>query len=82
MSDKQQSNITSFFLRKSPPIQEKEAPEISSVSESEAPSTSRATIELEKSPPRAHENEVSEKSSMSESEASTTSSSQNESEMC
>ena len=82
MSDKQQSNITSFFLRKSPPIREKEAPEISSVSESEAPSTSRATIELEKSPPRAHENEVSEKSSMSESEASTTSSSQNESEMC
>ena len=56
-------------------------PQISSVSESEAPSTSRATIELEKSPPRAHENEVSEKSSMSESEASTTSSSRNESEM-
>ena len=83
MSDKQQSNITSFFLRKSPPIQEKEVPEISSVSESEAPSTSRATIELERSPPtpRAHENEVSEKSSRSESEASTTSTSRNESEM-
>ena len=83
MSDKQQSNITSFFLRKSSPIQKKEVPEKSSVSKNEAPSTSRATIELEKSPPtpRAHENEVSEKSSMSESEASTTSTSRNESEM-